>query len=263
MAEGGFDDFEINKMNEEKEEMREGETNFGGDDLESHNRSINIINTENPKSKFNRVDNIPDIKKDTGSMRRSMTSDRKKSFKKIFKVNLEKKNVPNSSILLDETVFLIEKENISIVFKGKKIGNVNDNLEPELFSRKNKKYVDEFNDYMKKAIKEYEKTPASLVNQLVEQQLFKPYEPEVVEDMIENSRKKINEQVEEEISQLNQNFSIKSNDLREFAGVLNPKGRNVEDKIDFVEAQADHWRLLALREIEDPRCKRRYGCMLF
>ena len=30
------------------------------------------------------------------------------------------------------------------MFKGKKIGNVK-NLEPELFSRKNKKYVDEFN----------------------------------------------------------------------------------------------------------------------
>ena len=34
--------------------------------------------------------------------------------------------------------------------KVKKIGNVNDNNEPELFTRKNKKYIDEFNDYMKK-----------------------------------------------------------------------------------------------------------------
>ena len=30
---------------------------------------------------------------------------------------------------------------------------------------KNKKYVDEFNDVMKKAIKEYKKTPAALVEE--------------------------------------------------------------------------------------------------
>ena len=75
----------------------------------------------------------------------------------MFNVTLEKKNGPNSSILLDNTVFVRENENdkadastISIVFKGKKIGNVDNNLEPKLFTRKYKKYVDEFNDYMKK-----------------------------------------------------------------------------------------------------------------
>ena len=65
----GFDDIEMRNRNmEEEEEEEEGETSFGGDDLEDHNRSINIINTENPKSKFNRVGrrrsgSVPDIKK--------------------------------------------------------------------------------------------------------------------------------------------------------------------------------------------------------
>ena len=99
MAEGGFDDIEMKNRNstaediEEEEKEEEGETSFGGDILEDHNRSINIINyensvnAENPKSKFNRVGrkqdgSVSNIKKDIGSMRRSMTSDRKKSFKK-------------------------------------------------------------------------------------------------------------------------------------------------------------------------------------
>ena len=85
-----------------------------------------------------------------------MTNDRKKSFKKIFNINLEKKNGPDNSILLDKTEFVRDqKGNVSVMFKGEKIGNVNKNLEPELFIRKNKKYVDEFNDNMTKAINEY------------------------------------------------------------------------------------------------------------
>ena len=159
----GFDDIEMkNKNIEEDPENEEGETSFDGDnpyDPVGNNRSINIINTENQKSKFNRVNtfdisditDIPDVKKDSVSIKRSITGDRKKSFKKIFDVILEKKNGPNSSILLDKTVFVRDqKGNVSINFKGEKIGNVNTNNEPELFTRKNKKYVDEFNDYMKK-----------------------------------------------------------------------------------------------------------------
>ena len=147
----GFDDIEMRNRNmEEEEEESEGETSFGGDDPENHNRSVNIINTENPKSKFNRVGrrqigSVPDIKKDIGSMRRSMTSDRKKSFKKIFDVTLVQ-----IQVYCQITLFVRENENIFIVFKGKKIGNVDNNLEPELFVRKNKKYVNKFNENMKK-----------------------------------------------------------------------------------------------------------------
>ena len=95
MAEVGFNDIEMENRNMVKEE-EEGETGFGRDDIEDHNRGINTINTENRKSRFNTVGHrrsgsVPDIKKDIGTMRRSMTSDRKKSFKKIFDVTIEKK----------------------------------------------------------------------------------------------------------------------------------------------------------------------------
>ena len=66
MTKGGFDDVEIKNRNREEEEEeeeekenekeKEEETSFGGDDHEDHNRSTNIINIENPKRKFNRVD---------------------------------------------------------------------------------------------------------------------------------------------------------------------------------------------------------------
>ena len=65
-------------------------------------------------------------------------------FKKIFNVNLEKKNSPSNSILLDIYQELNQKI-FPLCFKG----NVNKNLEPELFGRKNKKYVDEFNKNIK------------------------------------------------------------------------------------------------------------------
>ena len=63
MPEGDFDDIEMKNRNmeEEEEEEESEETSFGGDDLEDHNRSINLINTENStyvknkKRKFNRV----------------------------------------------------------------------------------------------------------------------------------------------------------------------------------------------------------------
>ena len=112
MAEGRFDDLEMKNINEEKEvasERRNEETSFNNDDdyelarsPRSHNKSINIINKSNPKSKYSRIDYrdyIPDVNKDVGSIRKLLTNDRKKSFKKIFNVNYEKKNGPSNSIL--------------------------------------------------------------------------------------------------------------------------------------------------------------------
>ena len=111
---GGFDDIEMRNRNiEEEEEEREEETN-----LLDPNISINIINKENPR--FNRVADIPDVRKDAGSMKKSMTEDRKKSFKKIYDITLEKKNGPDSSILIDNTEFVKDqKGKVSIFFKGK------------------------------------------------------------------------------------------------------------------------------------------------
>ena len=103
----GFDDIEMNNLDKEKEEKENEEneeneeTSFEGDDLEGspvdYNRSINI-NTENPKSEhseyrreFNRFKYILDAKKDTGSIRRLITGERKKSFKKYLMLPSKRK----------------------------------------------------------------------------------------------------------------------------------------------------------------------------
>ena len=41
---------------------------------------------------------------------------------------------------------------------------------------------------------------------------------------------------------------MKKQDVREFGGVLDPKGKTPQEKIEFLEIQADNWRLEALRE---------------
>ena len=46
-------------------------------------------------------------------------------------------------------------------------------------------------------------------------------------------------------------------DVREFAGVLDPKGQNPQEKIESLEIQADHWRLASLREA-DPEKEQLY-----
>ena len=85
MAEGGFDDIEMKNRN-----MEEEETSFGGDDLQTasgHNRSINIINSENPIRKT-RVDLSRETPLDIIRMKNAkstITNDKKFIFKKNIK----------------------------------------------------------------------------------------------------------------------------------------------------------------------------------
>ena len=108
----GFDDIEMRNRNmeeEDRENEEEEETHF---DDPVHDESIYLMNAENPD--FNRVDvgmerrpewerfRPPEIKKND----RILLNERKKFFQEIFKIRLEKKNGPNSSILLDNTEFV-------------------------------------------------------------------------------------------------------------------------------------------------------------
>ena len=84
---------------------------------------------------------------------------------------------------------------------------------------------------MKKAIKEYEKTPAALVEQLGES-----YEPEVVSDIIENSIEKVTDTIDNIVDNIVNNIvdntvTMKKQDLREFTGVLDPKRKTPQEKI--------------------------------
>ena len=76
------------------------------------------------------------------------------------------------------------------------------------------------------AAREFEKTPNSLVKNLPDS---------AVEDILNTSVEKISEEIDQITTTLTEQ------ELREFAGVLNPKGPTAEDRIKALETQVDYW----------------------
>ena len=99
---------------------------------------------------------------------------------------------------------------------------------------------------MKKAIKEYKKTPAALVEeQLGDQLIGDSFELDILNDIVEK--------VDDTIDGIVDDVKLTKQDVREFAGVLDPKGQTPQEKIDFLKTQEDHWRLEALRETDQEK----------
>ena len=172
-------------------------------------------------------DNIPNVRKDIAGIKRSITNDVKKIFKDIFNVSIEKKNGANSESILENTRFQNAKDGrFTIEFKGKRIGWIERDRSVSLFEKKNRKLVDEFKNSMDGATREYEKTPNSLVKNLPDS---------AVEDILNTSVEKISEEIDQITTTLTEQ------ELREFAGVLNPKGPTAEDRIKALETQVDYW----------------------
>ena len=224
---------EQERAREELEEANreEQETNF--DDIEDV--IVDIGNREDRLEDLN-LDDIPNVGKDVSNIKRSITSDVKKIFRDIFDISIEKKNGKSSKEVLENTKFASSKNGrISIEFKGSRIGWVERNLTVNLFKNKNKRIVKEFKGSMELVRLEYEKSPSSLVKGLPE---------EVVEDILDSSI----ERIEDEIDEFTANLS--EQDLREFAGVLNPKGPTAEIRIKALETQADYWKKVRLEAEE-------------
>ena len=195
-------------------------------DLGGHN-DWKIIDDANVES-----DKVPNVKKDIGSIKRSITNDVKRIFNNNFNVSIEKKHGKNSKIILENTRFIEATHGrVSIEFKGSRIGWIERNGTVDLFEKKNKKLTQEFKDTLNLATVEYEKSPSSLVRNLPE---------EVVEDILENTVERISDEIEYVTANLSEQ------ELREFAGVLDPKGPTAEDRIKALEAQADYWKKVRL-----------------
>ena len=220
----------------EQEVEREQETNF--DEFEDV-----LVDLKNLEDQERRVDmdlgggdDIPNVNKDIAGIKRSITNDVKKIFKDIFNVSIEKKNGRNSEIILENTRFQNAKDGrFTIEFKGKRIGWIERDRSVSLFEKKNKKLVDEFKNSMDGAAREYQQTPESLVKNLPDY---------AVEDILNASVERISDEIDQITTTLTEQ------ELREFAGVLNPKGPTAEDKIKALEAQADHWKT-ERKEVED------------
>ena len=62
-------------------------------------------------------------------------------------------------------------------------------------------------------------------------------------NIIENSIGKVDDIIDDIVT-------MKKQDVREFTGVLYPRGKTPQEKIEFLEMQVDNWRLEALRETD-------------
>ena len=226
----------------EQEREQEQETNF--DEFEDVVVDLkNLEDQQQQAEKNERVnmdlgggDDIPNVRKDIAGIKRSITNDVKKVFKDIFNVTIEKKNGPNSESILENTRFQSAKDGrFTIEFKGKRIGWIEraqaGKRSVSLFEKKNRRLVDEFKNLMDGAAREYQQTPESLVKNLPDY---------AVEDILNASVERISERISDEVDDLT--ATLTEQELREFAGVLNPKGPTAEDRIKALETQADHWK---------------------
>ena len=241
-----FDDYEMKereqKQEREQERAREEqeaqeaeqETNF--DDIEDV-----IVDLENLEDQQRQVDmdlggGVPNVGRDIAGIKRSITNDVKRVFKDIFKVSIEKKNGKNSESILENTRFQSSKDGrFSIEFKGSRIGWIERDQTVSLFEKKNKKLVNEFKNSMELVEREYEKSPSSLVKNLPE---------EVVEDVLNTSVERISDEID------GLAVGLSEQELREFAGVLNPKGPTTEVRIKALETQANYWKKVRLEAEE-------------
>ena len=215
----------------EREQEQEQETNF--DEFEDVVVRLEGLEAQERQAEVNMdlggtENNIPNVNKDIAGIKRSITNDVKKVFKDIFNVTIEKKNGVNSESILENTRFQNAKDGrFTIEFKGKRIGWIERDRSVSLFEKKNKKLVNEFKNLMDGAVREYQQTPESLVKNLPDY---------VVKDILNASA----ETLVDEIDQIT--ATLTEQELREFAGVLNPKGPTAEVRIKALEVQADHWK---------------------
>ena len=235
-----FDNYEMKEREQEKEQEREiekmeeayreveEETNFDNiDDV--------LIDIGTLEDRIANLDEVPNVGVDVGNIRRAITNDVKKVFRSVFDVSIEKKNGESSRKVLENTKFISSKNGkVSIEFKGSRIGWVERNGNVDLFENKNKKLVGEFRETMELAKLEYEKSPSSLLRDMPE---------EVVDSVLLSSVERIDDRIEERTATLSEQ------QLREFAGVLNPKG-TPEIKIKALEVQADYWKKVRLEAEE-------------
>ena len=248
MAEGGFDDIEMRNKNLREEEEREGEeeTNFKSDEDDTWGIRDYPENFDE-RSPIIRVD-IPNVKKDAGSIKKIVNNDRKRSFKEIFDLPLKKNYGENSQILLDETRFEKRNDNIEIYFRDKKIGIYKDK-KLNLFTRKNKAFVKEFKDVIEKATDEYNNTLDFTFYQRLEPD-WKDFEwdpSQIKQEVLNNSIEKLDEIVDNSKQKMlniqeDNRVNPPPNEMRELNSVFNPEGNSLEEKLDTLDKTSIYWR---------------------
>jgi hypothetical protein len=113
------------------------------------------------------------------------------------------------------------------------------------------RYVNEFKELLKKADKEHQKTPASLVEERVGVDLTQ----ETMDDIISNVSDRIGSEIDDAMEDITTNTEITNNELRELRGILNVKGDAGATKLEAIKVESEHWKKESEKEGDTPKGK--------
>ena len=251
MAEGGFDDFELTNKN--KEWMSEDEEDAGDEEVtQFFSPDENYGVGDERYGMFSDLDTkkekeigvkIPDARRDAKSMRLSMTRGNEKSFEEIFDFPLKKKYGKFSKLLVEDIRFEEFKTRTVIYFKDKRIARyINKILE---YLKINRSFLNEFKMVLENAKKEFNNSLESTFYDRVEAvrgDLPPVIENQFREEVLNRSLEKLDENVDkskEKMRNLQEDNRMipPPNEMRELNGIFNPKGKDAEEKISFLEIQ--------------------------
>ena len=187
-----------------------------------------------------------------------MTEDKKERFRKIFEFDIKKKNGPYSTELLENTKFFEKNDGkFAILFKDKKVADIDKDDKPIYFKKKNEKFKNEFISLLTEARQEYEKTIDYTIDKEIDWDNYQwdPFESNFFkESVVNNSIETLSDNIED-IQEEMKEVEMDEQDVRELNGVFDPKGERPQDKLEALEIQADHWRQKALLEVDEGKEK--------
>ena len=266
---------------EQERSEQEEETNFD-DDGRHGDESILIIDGSNPI--FNRLDveedtdldiesRLKKMGKSDGAVRRHIIHTKKQFIKYGLGVNVNKGDGPSSTTLYDELITTTSKKDGRIngaLYKGKKILVMKGGEMAWSEDKSKVRYVKEFEELLKKAHAEHQKTPAAQVEGHLEAQGLDA-EEETVDSVLEETSEAIGERISESGDEVLNNPDITANErremeklfsfneYRELSGVAHeglPKltgdketdKKLIDGKLKGYKKDAEHWITLAEKE---------------
>ena len=249
------------ERSEQERSEQEEETNF--DDEDRHgDESILIIDGSNPI--FNILDadtstsegpggSVPNVRRDAGVMKRHIIHDKKQFLKDVFGITVNKGDGPSSTTLYDELRTTTGKNGKinGASYKGKKILIMKNGKMERSTDKSKVRYVNEFEELLKKAQAEHQKTPAALVERRVGVDLTQ----ETMNDIIDNVSDRIESEIDDVVEVFTTNTEITNNELRELRGILNVKGDAGTVKLEAIKVESEHWKKEAKKEGDTPKGK--------
>ena len=167
----GMKDRNRERYEEERRGNEQEETNL--DDNRPGDESVLIIDGSNPD--FTRVDDddkpstsgIPDVRRDVANMKRDITLDKKTTLKEELGATINKGDGPNSTLIYDKIHFIFNEKTgkaTSATYDGKELLVLRDG-KLDYSKRTSESFVNNFKEILRKAKAEYQKTPASIVDE--------------------------------------------------------------------------------------------------